>query len=126
MKIRIAQQSLRVRVKPAELAALHATGALHQGLAMGPTPAHVLHFKVFADPAAAPLAVTFEDGHVQIGVSPALVEELQETERVGATVTREIQAGRSITIIFEKDFKCLTHRNEDVDAFPNPAAQPDA
>lgn len=125
MKIRIAPESLRIRIKPAELATLHATGALHQELAMGPGPEHVLHFKLLSDPGVAPISVSFEAGIIRIRVSSELITELLDTPRVGTTVTQAIQSGRSITVIFEKDFKCLTHRAEDIDAFPNPAAQPD-
>ncbi len=123
MKIRIAPQSIRIRIKPAELATLHATGSLHQGLTMGPSPDHVLTFKLLVTADSPLLSISYTTKEVLVSVSPMLVAEMQETERVGASVTQELKAGGSLKIIVEKDFKCLTHRDEDVDAFPNPEAR---
>ena len=121
MKIRIAQQSIRIRIKPAELEALHATGSLHQSLAMGPKPEQVLTFRVLRDAATALITVTYAANEVLLNVSPALITEMLETERVGVTIKHEIQPGRLLSICFEKDFKCLTHRDEDSDGYPHPA-----
>ncbi len=124
MKIRIAEQSIRIRIKPAELEALHATGSLHQSLAMGPTPEHVLTFRVLRDVAGDPLNATYATNEVLLMVSPSLIAEMLETERVGATTEHKLQPSRLLTICFEKDFKCLTHREEDGDAYPHPATKP--
>lgn len=124
MKIRIATQSIRIRIKPDELKTLHVTGALHQGLAMGTVADHVLTFKLIVTADTPLLSVSYAAGDVLVNVSPMLVAEMLDTERVGATVTQEFQTGSSLKVIFEKDFKCLTHRDEDADAFPNPLHSP--
>ncbi|MEM8484964.1 MAG: hypothetical protein AAF564_05420 [Bacteroidota bacterium] len=122
MKIRIAPQSIRLRIKPAELTALHAAGTLTQSLELGPTPDQIVSFELRVTPDPAPLQISYKTSKILIKASHALVDELLNTERVGATITQEVYAGTSVTVLLEKDFKCLTHRDEDVDAFPNPAA----
>lgn len=116
MKLRIQDSSLRLRLTRKEVAAFAATGrvAAETHFPSG----RRLTYALEASRSEKRLAATFEDGHITVRVPEELVGPWVHTDKVGL----EEHAGMSILV--EKDFKCLhgpAHR-VDADAFPNPNA----
>lgn len=116
MKLRIQNSSLRLRLTRKEVAAFAATGrvAAETHFPSGQRLTYALEISNSEER----LAATFDDGHIIVCVPKHLAGEWAHTDRVGL----EEHAG--MTILVEKDFKCLhgpVHR-VDEDAFPNPNA----
>ncbi len=112
MKLRIAPDSVRLRLKPSEVARLAAEGRVEDHLDFG---ASTLTYSLAASPRASAVAVSFENGCIAV--------ILPESTARRWTGTNEIcieSAQNSLTILIEKDFRCMHKDPADTDVYPNP------
>lgn len=126
MKLRISGDSLRLRLSQAELARLADGGAVTETVHFGPEPGARLSYELLAVEGAPELDAELDDHTIRVRVSAAAVRTLATTEAVGLSVAQPIGADRTLTILVEKDFRCLVPRpGEDMtDAFPRPDDAP--
>ena len=118
MKIRLLDDSIRIRIQQKELESLHRTGRVEAETTFG--PAQRLVYSVQAEDLPTPLRANFVQSSIHIEISRAHIDELVETDLVGVSFEQPAGADKSLHILLEKDFKCLTPRPGEEDAFPNP------
>ena len=122
MKLRIQGNSLRIRIRQQELADLNSLGQVVEAVTIGVTPAERLEYAlVTADTDS--LSVSFVDQRITVHLPVGIVTEMVETDRVGIASEVTIAAHQMLAVRVEKDFKCLTPRDEDTDAFPHPEVE---
>ncbi len=120
MKIRFKGNSIRIRIQQQELHALSKTGQIEDRVTFGVTDSQQLGFCLRSGDEGSALSADFNGSNVLVLIPRDIVEEMVSTERVGVEYDQEFDAGKSLRILVEKDFKCLSPRMEDVDAFPHP------
>lgn len=67
------------------------------------------------------LSSSFSNNVIAIILPETAVESWIKSDQVGITGDLSLENGDNLSILVEKDFKCLTERSEDEsDLFPNP------
>lgn len=120
MKLRIQGRSLRLRLKPGEIAELAEHGRVEDRVEL--TPGSALVFAIQRSDVDS-MAVQLEGSTITVLLSRAEVEQWTGTDLVGIEAQSPTESGNLI-ILVEKDFKCL-HRpisGDDADAYPHPDA----
>jgi hypothetical protein len=124
MKVRLHENTLRVRITKSELESLAAGRRIEQKTEF--SPESVLLSAVEASREAKTCSATFSAGRISVTVPLRQVQLLATSDEVGIEADQPVAAGRSLRILLEKDFQCL-HGNaeENIDAFENPKASMD-
>ena len=122
MKIRIRDNSLRVRMDRREIEQLAGQGRVEAQCEFGLA---ALRYTVAGREQLVPLAAEFSDAEIRIYVNTFDAADLAGTERVGLETQQPIGDGRSLRLVLEKDFQCLADRPEEDDthAYDNPLAR---
>ena len=122
MKVRIAGNSIRFRLKQPEVGAFRQQGKLTEVTAFGPEPADQLRFVLEAS-SVPELTVRFEACITTVRVPRDLALQWTETELVGFSGKADTGKGSQVEVLVEKDFACLDAPEEDnIGTYPNPNA----
>lgn len=125
MKLRLRDDTLRLRLTQGEVATLADRGRLeaHTRLA-GASLVYALESSDEADAPEARLALASHRAELVVRLPKEQIEEWARGDEVGIYGEQEIPPHEArLQIAVEKDFRCLTPRNEDedpADAFPHP------
>ncbi|MEZ5307924.1 MAG: hypothetical protein R2684_12335 [Pyrinomonadaceae bacterium] len=118
MKLRIRGNTIRLRLLKSEVGQLQADGAVREetGFGSGSRFAYSIRSADVPD-----VTASFENGEIIIGVPFELVAAWAESEEVGIAGSQETPGG-NLEILIEKDFVCLTRKDDpdNLDAWPNP------
>lgn len=119
MKIRLRGNSIRYRLDKIDMELLETVGKIDSITHIG---AGTLHFVIRGKDIPAPIAKLEHDGvHLLIPIT-----QLQlwiSSGEVGFSLNIANEDGSTLAILVEKDFKCLTDRDEDdSQSFDNPMA----
>lgn len=120
MKLRIFNNSIRLRLAQGEVARLADEGSVEARLELNPHSAFT--YRVVAETGSRAARVTFADSRLEIAVPAAALRNWALGNDVSLTAEQDNGAG-TLGILIEKDFHCI-HREgslEDVDTFPNPS-----
>jgi hypothetical protein len=119
MKLRIQGNSLRLRLSQSEVAQFSKTGFVEDSVEFAPGSSFSYTLETISS-IASPKAA-FSNGGLRIHVPRAEAIEWACSDRVGMSGDQPLEAGKTLSILIEKDFQCL-HGGEarDPDAFPNP------
>ena len=128
MKLRIHENSLRLRVNRPDVEALRRDGSIEHRLNV--TAEAALVYRLEIDDCAVPEAalVAAEGGSMIIVRLPGpLAERWFDEREVAVTASVDIAGGAPLELLIEKDFACLIPRDgEDSDTyFANPAKSQD-
>ena len=116
MKIRIRGNSIRYRLDKKDIQTLQEQQKVEEATTIG---AGALHFCIKAK-ASGP-AIKLEQTAIHLSVPADQIKTWIETEQVGISLELPNPDGSVLNILIEKDFKCLTEREEDdSQAFENP------
>lgn len=119
MKLRTRGNSLRLRLTRSEVARLAEGGEVTDRIEFGAGAA--LSYSVArADVPAVRASLT--GTHVRVEAPPAVVHDWATTDQVGFEGSQALDGDRTLKILVEKDWTCLTKRegDEDVDTYPHP------
>jgi hypothetical protein len=120
MKIRIRGNSIRYRLDKTDIQALKENGKVEEETRIG---AMSLHFCVRVGDKQ---KVKLEGSGVHMSILAEKAAEWMDTELVGIEFEQQNPDNSVLKILIEKDFKCLTEREEDdSSAFENPLAKHD-
>jgi hypothetical protein len=125
MKLRIRGNSIRLRLGESEVARLAAEGKVEESTQFAAAPGHQLTFTVSASPSAPQISAAIHEQTISIDIPEVVCRKWVGSNEVSLKANQPIGDGRSLTILVEKDFKCLEprHDEDESDAFPNPAGR---
>jgi Family of unknown function (DUF7009) len=118
VKLRIHGNALRLRLNQAEVAQFSKTGWLEEAVEFG-HGASLAYGLESLSTLAAPRAV-YRNGTLRIQIPSGAASDWITTDRVGISAEQALADGKRLSILIEKDFKCIHSPNPDPDAYPNP------
>ena len=120
MKLRLHGNSVRLRLNQAEVSQFSKTGYVEDSIDFG-AGASLSYVLESSSNAEAPQAL-FRNGQLRIQMPAGVGHDWVTSDRVGVDGEQALPGGKQLSILIEKDFKCV-HRDElEPDAYPNPLA----
>ncbi|MFN7998481.1 MAG: hypothetical protein U0Q18_32970 [Bryobacteraceae bacterium] len=117
MKLRIQGNSLRFRLTRSEVATLDEGGLIAETTHFG--IGHPLTYRLRKKTDGVGVRAELADGVITVSAPAGEVHKWATSDEVGITARDGV-----LRIAIEKDFRCLTHRDEDAaDAYPHPVEQ---
>lgn len=122
MKLRIKDNSIRLRLTRSEVDALRESGFV--SAKTGFPGGRELHYRVESSPASVNPAAFFSDNAVTVRLPETAVLAWAASEQVSLSGEQVLDDGAVLQILVEKDFVCLTSRDgeDESDMFPHPDA----
>ena len=122
MKIRIANNSIRFRLKQPEVQLFSQQQSIAEVLEFGAALNDQIQF-VLKTANSEQFSITFEEHAVTLQVPQPLAQEWTSTDLVGFEEAIETAKGKIIKVLVEKDFACLDKTVEENEGtYPNPKA----
>ena len=118
MKLRLHGNSLRLRLNQAEVAQFSKTGYVEETVEFGPG-ASFCYILESGSKITTPRAL-FQNGELRVQVSCAALKEWVTTDQVGISGEQPQATGKPLSILIEKDFKCMHGEEDNTNAYPNP------
>jgi hypothetical protein len=109
MKLRLEENSLRLRLSEVEVQQFAQTGRVAYTIAFGPLPGQTLLYSLEKMPAASEaiaVRVRYDAGALAVEVPAGLAQEWAETEKNGFSAQILVAEGRELRILVEKDLDC--------------------
>lgn len=121
MKLRVKNNSIRLRLTQSEVNAFASTGKIEEAIEFGLTDDKKLIYRIEKAEAAYVFA-EFANGIIKISVPVAQAENWASTTQVGISGEQDLGGEKTLNILIEKDFACLGRLDgeDDRDAFPHP------
>lgn len=125
MKLRIKGNSVRVRLTQSEVAEFAENGKFEDRTEFGVEPAQYLSYAVIAESGAEEISANFENGRISIIIPQIIAENWSQTEQTAVSAEQNLPSGKTLRILIEKDFACLTPRPEEdeSDNYPHPKSE---
>jgi hypothetical protein len=122
MKLRIRNNSIRLRLTQSEVAQFGESGYVEETIEFGGPTAPRLTYALTQNDTENDIAANFEDDKITISVPSRQAQQWVDSDRAGIGTDQNIEGDRILRILVEKDFACVTPRQgeDDDDAFPNP------
>ena len=122
MKLRIRDNSIRLRLMRGEVETLRDTGLVS---ASTPFPGgRTFRYCVESSPASVSIAAFFSDNEISVRLPETTVLAWANSEQVSISGEQVLADGDQLKILVEKDFVCLTNREDEdeSDMYPHPEA----
>ena len=125
MKLRIQENSLRLRLSKSEVSLIGNGETVEETLDFGGEPAQRLIYALVPVENTEELTAAFDSGRITIFLPKSQANEWARTDQIGIKAAKSISNERVLHILIEKDFTCLNPRPdvEDRDAFSNPSSK---
>lgn len=122
MKIRMKENSLRLRVARSEIVRLLKDGLIRETIRFAASPEASFTWTLeTGTPENAATTVRYTPGHVAVVVAPAEMQLWQQEDQVGIYTRMDASGKEPLEVIVEKDFACLDGSDSDnTDTFANP------
>lgn len=121
MKLRVRGNSIRLRLSQTDLATLLEAGAVEDGVAF--PSGQLLRYRLES---GAELAATaqFNDRTILVRFPAQAIRRWARPDEVTLRAEQPLGDRESLTLLVEKDFKCLStsEGEDDAELFPNPGA----
>ncbi len=119
MKIRIKGDSIRLRLTQTEVKDLNATGNVEDAVHFSPNAK--LTYRVMRS-TSGDISCSFTNDCISLSIPSNELNAWANSEQVSIESESQIDDGRVLRILLEKDFACLTVRQheDESDMFPNP------
>jgi len=120
MKLRMKENSLRLRISRSELARFAAEHRIEETVHLTPEPDGKLTYVLESAPGAA-ASVRYAAQEITVVITEEQARTWSEEDQVGIYTTIDIGPAGMLEVIVEKDFACLDRSDEDnEDTFANP------
>lgn len=122
MKLRIKDNSIRFRLTRSEVEQLNASGVVSADT--GFPGGRRLTYTVESSPASVTPAAFYSENTVSVRLPESMVLALATTEQVSIEDEQVLVDGNKLKVTVEKDFACLTPREDEdeSDMYPHPEA----
>jgi hypothetical protein len=123
MKLRVRHNSIRFRLGPSEVEALSISGACRETIVFpGQTR---LEYALVAS-GNGKLGASFSGGVVSVSIPKSELADWHSSDRIGIRGTVDVAPGTTLSVLIEKDFRCLDERPDEdqIDTFANPLGAP--
>jgi len=120
MKLRIRDNSLRLRLTRSEVEQLDSGGTVSARIAF--TGDSTLGYAIESSPACVAPTALFEDQRIVVRLPASVVEGWAATDQVSIRDEQRLSSGDTLVILIEKDFACPKPREgeDEADMFANP------
>ena len=120
MKLRIHQNSLRLRLTQKEVAELRCSGRVDAAICFALD--RVLSYSIEMHGEAAPMSVTLDESAIRVSIPTAIATRWADSDDVSIEGSQAVSEKPDLQLLIEKDFQCLHRTAEEPDAYPNPLA----
>ena len=120
MKLRIRDNSIRLRLSKTEVDIIRSDGIVGGKTAFA--AGSILTYCVESSPACVDPAAHFANGELLVRLPESMVVAWAGTDDVSMAARQSLEDGSYLDILVEKDFACLTPREgeDESDLFPHP------
>ena len=124
MKLRIRGNSIRLRLGESEVARLAKEKRASDSVQFSVSPRTFLTYTVATSCEQKEITACFAEGEIRVTIPAATAEEWATSAQVGLEHVQPLGADGGLSILIEKDFRCLAPRpgEDQSDSFTNPAA----
>jgi hypothetical protein len=123
MKVRIAGNKIRFRLRKQDVSVFYETGTLKEVLELGAGPKDQLVF-ILQSSEMPEAKIQYSLGTTTLLLPAAIAEELSQTDRVGFDFDIKTTIDKSVYVLIEKDFSCLDGSDADNEGtYANPNEQ---
>jgi hypothetical protein len=120
MKLRIHDNSIRLRLTRSEVSRFASAGAIESAVEFGPAVDQRMRYGLESSLEVSGLEVRFVDQRLRILLPAAMAKEWTAGDQVGVDGQQSLSAGRQLDILVEKEFRRLHGAKFDPDLYPNP------
>lgn len=122
MKLRLRENSIRLRLLQPEVDQLRETGNVSERIIFGVNPTETLVYSLRVSEDAEMIFAQMIDNQIEIFLPLNDAENWADTNEVGLYATQKIGDSDELKITIEKDFVCVERPNDkdNKDAFPHP------
>jgi hypothetical protein len=124
MKLRIKGNSLRLRLSQSEVQRIAEHGRVEDIVEFGLQPYQRICYALQSDAQAQDIHATFENSTITVHIPEQAVKTWAHSNQVGLQKDQFLSEEKSLKILIEKDFQCLTARpdEDESDNYPYPDA----
>lgn len=121
MKLRLRENSIRLRLLQSEIKLLKETGAVSETITFGVSQILIYRLQI-SD--AREIQASFEGNKIIVEIPLQMANNWINTEQIGLKFKQNVDA-KSLSILIEKDFVCIERPfdADNKDAFPHPTAK---
>ncbi|MCH9686907.1 MAG: hypothetical protein K0V04_36065 [Deltaproteobacteria bacterium] len=122
MKLRILDDSLRLRLPRGDVERLRATGRIEAAIHFGPGPQQRLVYAIAVDPQGQRMRATLTGTDVVVHIPQSVAHAWADGEEISLSADQSLGDGRTLSLLVEKDFKCVVTRpgEDGYDGYDNP------
>ena len=122
MKLRIKGNSIRYRLTQSEVKIVEQTGLVKDQIKFSNSIS--LEYEIKAATGLEYVEATYSEDKITLKVNESLIRDWAHSDQVTISSSLDLSSNENLTILIEKDFKCLSPRDEDEsDMFPHPKQQ---
>lgn len=124
MKLRIKGNSLRLRLTQTEVQQFLEEGLVKETIKFGPTAFRQMHYSIQKTTEEV-ISATYNLNQLTIYIPEPLAIYWATSSEISISHTYEVDEETALTLLIEKDFKCLTTRigEDERDMYPHPAGK---
>ncbi len=125
MKIRIRGNSIRFRLTQSEVEEFGRRGQIEEAIEFGSSINEKLIYALVSTDKTAEITAKYDSGKISVIIPRPIADEWINTEQIGIGGEQSLAPDKSLKILIEKDFACLSERAEEdeSDNFANPNAE---
>lgn len=119
MKLRIKGNSIRLRLTQSEVQRMQTEKNVCESIDFGDDG--VLHYELRSESCDKKIHPIFKSNRITIVVDQAVINDWADSDKVSISGDYKTSDQNDMILLVEKDFKCLSPRDEDeTDMFPHP------
>lgn len=111
MKLRITNNSIRIRIRKSELKQLGKETIVSDYVNFGDNV--VFSFALRLDGSLDKVKGTFTGSELEVAIPESIAKDWMEGDKVGIETYSDVSPNEKLHILIEKDFPCLDRENED-------------
>ncbi len=122
MKLRILDDSLRLRLPRGEVDALRSVGRVEAAIHFGPEQRIV--YAIVVDPVGQRIRATLTGSEIVVHLPQAVAHAWADGDEVSLSAEQSLGGQRRLSLLIEKDFRCVVPREGELeyDGYDNPNA----